>query len=144
MKGEHGSLHREDSQVPLIFIGKGLGNETDTSKVTRVIDVAPTIAEAMGFLDELRREGTKKDKLGHILNALEDLRTSDTYRAGADAALSRVRDSISMERARRHWELEEKDMRENFEAKAAAYLADGIISQPEHDAFMSRYNSIIA
>ncbi len=143
MKGEHGSLHREDSHVPLIFMGKGLGNQTDPSTVARVIDVAPTIAEAMGFLDALRREGTKKDKLGHILDALEDLRTSDTYRAGADETLSRVSENISMDRARGQWDLEERDMRENFEAKTAAYLADNTISQPEHDAFMSRYNSII-
>jgi arylsulfatase A-like enzyme len=144
MKGEHGSLHREDSHVPLIFMGKGLGSETDLSTVARVVDVAPTIAASMGFLDALRREGTKKDKLDHILNALEDLRTSDTYRAGADETLSRVRESISMDRARLYWNLEERDMRENFEAKMAAYLADGTVTRPEHDTLMSRYNSIIA
>jgi hypothetical protein len=146
MKGEHGSLHRDDSQVPLIFMYTGLGAE-DVSRDVQVIDISPTIAESMGFLTQLKQVGTPKEnlvvKLPRILDALETHLDSKLYEKGAKI-LKRVEDSLAMDKINREWAWEEFDMRENFERKVKRYLGDGTISQNEYSDLVGRYKNIIS
>jgi predicted AlkP superfamily pyrophosphatase or phosphodiesterase len=46
-EGDHGSLRPEDSYVPIMFHGPGIAHDTLTS--ARTIDIAPTIANLLGF-----------------------------------------------------------------------------------------------
>lgn len=141
MRGEHGSLHREDSHVPLLFINKNL-NSKSVSQNIRTIDISPTIAESMGFLNELREVGSRKDKLSAILDTLEKNLNSKFYKDGLEKTLNKI-DSFSEEnRVKREWEVEEFDMRTNFEIKVKKFLEEEEITQDEYNELVARYKQV--
>lgn len=142
LRGEHGSLHREDSHVPLVFIHKNLKG-TRISHNVRIIDIAPTIAASMGFFKELREVGDYKDKLSAILTALEKHLNSTFYQEGLEATLHKIERFSEENKVKRDWEVDEFDMRTNFEIKVKVYLQDRKISQNDYDELVARYTRII-
>jgi predicted AlkP superfamily pyrophosphatase or phosphodiesterase len=143
MRGEHGSLHREDSHVPLIFINKNLQKQLVTKDV-RTIDISPTIAESMGFLKNLRKKGTHKDKLLAILDTLDKRYKSKIHNIGLEKILNKI-DSFSEEnRIRRDWAVEEIDMKNNFKFKVKHFLKEEGITDKEYDELKKKYDQIIS
>ena len=54
-KGEHGTLASADSHVPLLFLSPAFRPSSEVcDEPVCVVDIAPTVAKLMGFLDELR------------------------------------------------------------------------------------------
>lgn len=143
LKGEHGSIHREDSSVPLIFIGSGLDNSVDSESDTRIIDIVPTVASVMGYSKELSKKGTRYDKLHYILDALQAKLKSRLFRKGSKYTLRKIGKSLNRERVKRDWYVDEEDMRENFEAKAEAYRKKGYISAGQYAELYKRYGMIM-
>ncbi len=135
MNGEHGSLFKEDSLVPLLFIHKDLKPVTEQGLV-RTIDIAPTVAASMGFADELSRPGTDRDKLGYILDALEDRVGSYPF-TGKNAR--KLEKELDMGKVLSEHEVETEDMCQNFSAKADAFLDGGSITQEEYDQLNTRF-----
>ena len=142
MRGEHGSLNREDSHVPLLFINSNLYN-SQIQRNVRTIDVTPTIAESMGFLGFLKKSGTFKDKLTEILNTLEKHYDSKYYRDGIEKTLKKIEKFSEENRIKREWYTQENDMRNNFEIKLKIYYQENKITQNEHDELTARYQQLI-
>ena len=61
--GQHGDLSYEDSAVPLIFGGPGI-KRMRTEEMVSIVDIAPTIMNAMGFREPLNCDGRILDILG--------------------------------------------------------------------------------
>ena len=105
-KGEHGTIARDDSYVPLIFAGKGISSpETCLETEVRTIDIAPTIAGIMGFLEHLQTTIKPEVKLDWIKRNLEkavrEVDEMEKYRTGR------------LPRSLNDYRLEVKDMKEN-------------------------------
>jgi len=142
LRGEHGSLHREDGTVPLLFIGGGLDGTILPGDGVRVIDILPTVARLMGYEEALKRPGTRREKLAYILDALEQRARSSLARGGVGAVLSRLGRRLDASRVERDWDVEREDMCRNFEAKLEAYRRDGVVSEEEYAALLDRYGRI--
>jgi len=61
--GQHGDLSYEDSAVPLIFGGPGI-KKMRTEEMISIVDIAPTIMNAMGFREPINCDGRALDILG--------------------------------------------------------------------------------
>ncbi|MFH1219062.1 MAG: alkaline phosphatase family protein [Candidatus Eisenbacteria bacterium] len=142
MAGEHGSLRREDSHVPLIFIHGCLG-KTNEARDIRVIDIAPTVAEAMGCVAELRQKGTKYDKLTAILDVMESQRGSVPYNEGDDAVFGRAGRLMFLQRIVDMWNAEGDDMRDDVAAKMSRYRQDGQLTSSQYEDLKARYESLV-
>lgn len=142
LRGEHGSLHREDSHVPLLFINADL-EKARISRDVRTIDISPTVAESMGFLKELTEGGTDKDKLLAILDALEKLLSSKLYKKGLERTVRRIDRFIGeKDKIREEWKVEELDMRNNFEQKVKNYRITDRINADDFDELVAKYEGI--
>jgi hypothetical protein len=108
-----------------------------------VIDIAPTVAETMGCLTELREPGSKMDKLHAILNTIETLRMSRFFRDGTAAVIRQVGSAVESDRVKQPWSLDERDMRRNFKIKMETYLKGGMISEAEAEELRARYSAIV-
>ncbi len=142
MAGEHGSLRREDSHVPLIFIHGCLGRTSEARDI-RVIDVAPTVAESMGCLAELTQKGTKYDKLTAILDVMESQRGSVPYNEGADAVFGRVGRLMFLQRIADMWNAEGDDMKEDVATKVSWYRQDGRLTSSQYEELKVRYENLV-
>jgi len=49
LKAEHGSLYPGDSYIPFIIAGKPLDRSITVAGLRSIVDVAPTIADLLGF-----------------------------------------------------------------------------------------------
>jgi arylsulfatase A-like enzyme len=144
MRGEHGSLHMEDSHVPLLFINGNLKDKKHVEEYARTIDISPTIAESMGFLEELKKPGSPKDKLHWILDELERILSSSLFRKGPEKALGMLGRSGLRSRFERNWNVYETDLKENFNAKLENFRKRGLITDKDHSELAARYEKIKA
>jgi arylsulfatase A-like enzyme len=49
VKAEHGSLYPDDSYIPFVIAGKPLDRSITVAEPRSIVDVAPTIADLLGF-----------------------------------------------------------------------------------------------
>jgi len=75
-QGEHGSLRREDSHVPLLFMsGRLPRKEEAVSGWVSICDVAPTLAQVLGCREELEGSQDDGERLRALLGCLEEFRS---------------------------------------------------------------------
>lgn len=142
MKGEHGSLQKENSHVPLIFINSKLQKENVTNNA-QVIDIAPTIADSMGFLTQLMGIGTPEENLNYILDALEKLINSKLYRRGF-SILGKMKKILELDKIEREWYYDELNMRDSFERELKDYLGKHPDKWSDYDGLVRRYKEIVS
>ena len=127
MKGEHGSLRKEDSCVPLVFISRQLERKENVVPPVRTIDIMPTILASVRKTFHSETVQGIHEKLATLLNTLKTCTGKP--------------DNVAFERT---LAAEINDVKVNFEQKLSYYHDNGTITDSELNTFLEQYQQIIS